>query len=129
MAEHTPLPWAYRPYKHDDWGWIRGPAMEGEELGELVAKAHCWTTDEDRDAHRAAKTDPYAANAVLILKAVNNHEALVKALKLARQRISYLGAACSDSRHFEANEATFLPAIDEVLNAVVGQAQLSGGEK
>jgi hypothetical protein len=44
---------------------------------------------------------------------------LVKALKLARARIEYLGAACNDPRHFEANANTFLPAIDDVL-AVVG---------
>lgn len=53
------------------------------------------------------------------------NEPLVKALKLARARIEYLGAACSDYRHFQANVDTFLPALDEVL-ASVGDARKPG---
>lgn len=44
--------------------------------------------------------------------------ALVKALKLARARIEYLGVACTDPKHYDANEKTFLPAIDELLASV-----------
>jgi hypothetical protein len=51
-------------------------------------------------------------------RAAETISALVKALLLARARIEYLGAACNDLRHFEANSATFLPEIDEVLGAV-----------
>lgn len=43
---------------------------------------------------------------------------LVVALMQARARIEYLGAACNDPRHFEANAETFLPHIDGVLRAV-----------
>lgn len=43
---------------------------------------------------------------------------LVKALKLSRARIEYLGAACQNPKHFDSNVSTFLPAIDEVLEAV-----------
>lgn len=32
---------------------------------------------EEKDAHRREKTDPYAANAALIVRAVNNHDALI----------------------------------------------------
>jgi hypothetical protein len=85
MAEHTPTPWAYRPNKHDDWGWIRGPVMEGEEIGELVAIANSWATQEEKDAHRTTKTYPHAANAAFIVKAVNNHERMVEALKKAEE--------------------------------------------
>jgi len=51
------------------------------------------------------------------ISAEKNNEALVKALQLARTRIEYLGAACQNPKHFEANAETFLPAIDEVLVA------------
>jgi hypothetical protein len=81
MVDHTPTPWAYRPNKHDDWGWIRGPVMGGEETGELVAIARCWTTQADMDAHRQAKTDPYEPNAAYIVKACNAFPDLVKALE------------------------------------------------
>jgi hypothetical protein len=45
---------------------------------------------------------------------------LLKALQLARARIEYLGVAHPSSKHLEANEKTFLPAIDEVIAAVGG---------
>jgi hypothetical protein len=45
---------------------------------------------------------------------------LVKALETARARIDYLGAACNDPKHFEANQSTFLPEIDRVLMSVGG---------
>jgi hypothetical protein len=51
-------------------------------------------------------------------RAAETISSLVKALLRARARIEYLGAACNDLRHFEANSATFLPEIDEVLGAV-----------
>ena len=44
--------------------------------------------------------------------------ALVEALKLARARIEYLGAAASNEKHFLANQNEFLPRIDAVLGAV-----------
>lgn len=76
MVEHTPTPWAYRPLKHDDWGWIR------DADGSLAATARDGRVMSERfDEFRAAKKDPYAANAAFIVKAVNNHEALVKALE------------------------------------------------
>src|SRR4051812_18441778 len=79
MAEHTPTPWAYRPLKHDDWGWIR------DADGSLAATARDGRVMSERfDEFRAAKKDPYAANAELIVKAVNNHDALVAALKESR---------------------------------------------
>lgn len=49
---------------------------------------------------------------------------LVRALRLARARIEYLGAACSDPRHFQANVDTFLPALDEVLASVSGSTEI-----
>lgn len=85
MSEHTPTPWEYRPHRHDDWGWIRGHKKDGELLAPLVAIARggSWNGDEEvtLDQHRAAGTDPYAANAAFIVKAVNSHDALVAELR------------------------------------------------
>lgn len=48
---------------------------------------------------------------------------LIEALKLARARIEYLGAAVTNERHFLANQNEFLPRIDAVLAAVGGSSQ------
>lgn len=77
---HTLTPWVYRPNRFDDWGYIRGPAESGERFGDIAAIAR-GGDDKTHDEHRAAGTDPYAANAAFIVKAVNSHEALVKALQ------------------------------------------------
>jgi hypothetical protein len=78
MSEHTPTPWTYRTQEYDDWGFIRGP--KGSDGFAPVAAIARGETSETRDAHRKAGTDPYGPNASFIVKAVNNHEALVKAL-------------------------------------------------
>jgi Lar family restriction alleviation protein len=44
-------------------------------------------------------------------------EPLVAALKMARARIEYLGAACTNEKHFISNERDFLPQIDAALSA------------
>lgn len=82
MAEHSPLPWAIRPHQYDDWGFVRGAD------GHIACIARGEGIDT-HDAHRSAGTDPYQANAALIVKAVNAHEALVKALqRIAEQHLS-----------------------------------------
>lgn len=95
MTDHTPTPW------HSDDTAIFA------ENGVLA-----------RIPNHPENGKNWMADAAFICKAVNNHDALVKALLLARARIEYLGAACNDPRHFEANAATFLPALDEVLSCV-----------
>ena len=79
-TSHTPTPWEYRAWQHDDWGWIRGPkelAQNGETIGPLVALARCGReTYDDRDEHRRNGTDPYEANARFIVEAVNNYASL-----------------------------------------------------
>lgn len=74
MGEHTPTPWTCRPRPFDDWGFIRGA---DDELA-CIARGH---SDKEFDEHRRDKTDPYAANAAFIVKAVNSHPELVKALE------------------------------------------------
>lgn len=44
-------------------------------------------------------------------------DALVEALKMARNRIAVLGPFTA-TRHFDANEKVFLPKIDAILAAV-----------
>jgi hypothetical protein len=66
---HTPTPWVYRPRDYDDWGWIRGAD------GALAATARS-AGEYDSDEHRRNGTDPFEANAALIVEAVNSHEAL-----------------------------------------------------
>lgn len=115
MSERTPTPWVYRQSKFDDWGWIRGPAADGERHGDLAAVAK-GGDDTPFDEHRRNGTDPYAANATFIVKAVNSHEALMKALeeiaaiaegsrtvnslphiaKIARGAIGVVGSASKD---------------------------------
>lgn len=72
--KHTPLPWAIRPNRFDDWGYIRG--ANGD-----VACCARGADDKSFDEHRRDGTDPYAANAALIVRSVNSLPALVKALE------------------------------------------------
>ena len=114
MTDHTPTPWEC------DWGTIPpdGPGT------------YCDVYTDGGDTIIARVNDCIErghANAAFIVKAVNNHEALVKALKLARDRIKYLGVVCRDPRHFEANAEIFLPAIDEVLGVVGCPSDERGG--
>jgi hypothetical protein len=102
MAEHTPGPWV----QFSDQGKCVAIMPAGRE-GDIC------TFDQS----------PSDEDARLMTLAPS----LLKALQLARKRIEYLGSVCRDSKHFEANDSTYLPAIDGVLAAVVGQAQASGG--
>ena len=71
---HTKEPWEYRPDADDDWGIIRAPVTEqGQWLGGII----CQARDPDRlgeselAAARAAKIDPWEANARRIVSCVN----------------------------------------------------------
>lgn len=68
-ASATPTPWSYHQDKYDDWGWIHGPD------GSLAAVARS-SGEYDADEHRRNGTDPYEANARLIVEAVNSHASL-----------------------------------------------------
>lgn len=74
MTERN-LPWAYRPREFDDWGFIR------DASGDLAACARGDKGRRSHDGHRAAGTDPYGDYAAFIVQAVNNHDALVQALR------------------------------------------------
>ncbi len=73
MAEHgfTPGPWSYRSQPHDDWGVVRAG-----RFWICQAKDPRAFDDETLAAHRAAKTDPWEANARLIAASPTLLEAL-----------------------------------------------------
>jgi hypothetical protein len=130
MSDHTPTPWEYRPHRHDDWGWIRGPKGDAE-IGPLVATARsgAWENVEMLDENRRNKTDPYGANAAFIVKAVNNHETLLRTL----QHIAAMRALPDD----RANRITLVAAIEmartalsavKAISNVVGSVKASGGD-
>jgi hypothetical protein len=97
LAEASEQPWVYRPNQHDDWGWIRGVERDDRGIGPfrpIVANGKdSLVRDEDMDAHRRAKTDPYGPNALLIVDAVNALPGLLDALEAKDRRIETLEAA------------------------------------
>lgn len=60
----TPGPWSYRSQQHDDWGVVRA----GRYYICQAKDPKVWSED-DFNAHRRAKTDPWEANARLIAAA------------------------------------------------------------
>ena len=83
LAKASPGEWAVRPLPYDDWGWIRGPALD--EAGDVrypvcIAKAGGPTSADDEARHRRDKTDPYEHNAVAI---VSLHNAADRLLAMA----------------------------------------------
>lgn len=114
MTEHTPTPWnAAAAYSS-----IVGVPIVNQQ-GKRIGNTALPNMPPEWDHMKQQAV----IDAAFICRAVNSHEALVKALKLARDRIEYLGAACTDPRHWEANEKTFLPAIDETLMPFLPQEQ------
>lgn len=104
-VRHTKTPWTLRQFDHSVT--LYGP-------GKIQVMSTSWHSS----IRSSYPLKPESlANAAFVLEAVNSHDALVKALIQARLRIEYLGAACNDPRHFEANTSTFLPAIDAALSA------------
>lgn len=86
ISKATPL--AYRPLEYDDWGVIR------RADGRLFARARsdAYLSVADADAHRAAGTDPYEAIGRLIVKAVNERDELIAAMREAQAVLSQLTA-------------------------------------
>jgi hypothetical protein len=78
QSKLSALPWLYRPFEHDDWGFIR------DVYGNIAAVARYGDHLVERselDAFRAAGKDPTEANARMIVRAVNCHDELVSALR------------------------------------------------
>lgn len=103
MSEHTPGPWV-------------GFADQGKCVAIMPAMR-----EGDICTFQQPPSD---ADATLMIMA----PLLLKALLLARKRIEYLGVVCPGPTHYDANEKTFLPAIDEVLSAVGSPASLNADD-
>lgn len=100
MSGHAKLPWETRA---DGWQPWPGAIAIISDDGYVIA----YTTSGGSEKE----------NADLLCTTASSHADLVKALELARARIEYLGAACSNPKHFEANASEFLPRIDAALAA------------
>jgi hypothetical protein len=110
MSEHH-LPWVYRPRHFDDWGWIRDFA------GNIAAIARGDDGSKSHDQHRSDKTDPYGEYAAFIVKAVNNHDALVSALKECAIRLRYDGDLFRDQGNEMRRDASW--KAQEMAEAVL----------
>lgn len=124
LAEASPQPWAYRPDKYDDWGWIRSVERDDRDIGPfrpIVANAKdSMVGDIEIAAHRRAGTDPYGPNALLIVEAVNALPALLDTIDRQRELLKPFSAAAEDldDRHsdnydiWEASAAMSIKAGD-----------------
>lgn len=94
LNESTPAPWAYRPDKYDDWGSIKGPPYrpDGYEYDCRFHLAQFRNPDacdnETLSKHRAAKTDPWRANAELVVLLRNNADIIVDVLDASSRLIA-----------------------------------------
>lgn len=76
MSEHTPTPWAVPVSEGNDTLICEDL---GERLGTIIADVS--RPIKNFTLYRDISWDEAAANAAFIVKAVNNHDALVKALE------------------------------------------------
>lgn len=117
-AEACAGPWEYRPYKHDDWGMIRGSleayqglATSHEGIGPPVAKSNAsWSELDKFNVHRENDTDPMQPNGHFIVSLVNAfrsgdlvtlsemEEAVAKAVAEEREACAALCDSAAESR-------------------------------
>lgn len=86
MTEHSPLPWSSTPWENTDHHEIAIHAADGTWVADCVV-------DQDND-----RPDEIEANAAFIIKAVNNHDVLVAALKRSKEALDVAQAALDDPR-------------------------------
>ena len=88
-GEATPGPWAYRPDEFDDWGVVKSAPREvGNYDPPFILRGVIGQfRDPDKrddavlDGHRLAGTDPWEANASLIVLLRNNLNTIIAALE------------------------------------------------
>lgn len=94
---YTPGPWVYRTGLPYDWGWVT------DARGDFIAQAKDPRANDGATlaAHRAARTDPWAANARLIAAAPELLEALKDALTFVEEEAENRGAAGAEYSDYE----------------------------
>lgn len=133
MAEHTPTPWRLRT-EGNIGSAIEAPS--GKRYSELDDGYRIVCNYQE-----CCASDLYAvleanrkANGEFIVKAVNNHEALVKALKklslayvslmeIGRDRIVALGGSCDPVEVMEAGDPSLREIRDVLASVDVGGAR------
>jgi len=109
MAEHTPTPWEIGTHN------LRGILKDAAGIADGCDAYMIAVTS----AHSLLSPDEAAANAAFIVKAVNNHEALVAALTLAEDVLSrapFSTTIWPNGMHPQAG----IDRIREALASVVG---------
>lgn len=107
-AKHTPGPWVYRTGMPYDWGWVT--TADGGFITQ--AKDPRARDDETLSAHRAARTDPWEANARLISAAPDLLQALKEACEIIADLSKYANnhGAMIDDETFAAGLAAITKA-------------------
>lgn len=82
LKDVLPGPWAYRPQKFDDWGYVRAPDV-GDGWMPFICQAKSPSTEGEEDEARRNGTDPWGANARFIAAS----RELVPALRAERDAL------------------------------------------
>lgn len=92
-VKHTPTPWEAQPIDADKsaGGDIGAACIVGSNLGGLVAAALPWPTEIDSGDFSRVK-----ANAAFVVRAINSHEPMLKALKEARAMLQVVSLDDAD---------------------------------
>ncbi|CAN5702843.1 hypothetical protein BH11PSE6_BH11PSE6_00130 [soil metagenome] len=131
MLARVSLPWEYRPYDYDDWGFIRGPEVESliGPCKPVVAIARDNTVGTDNhDEHRRNKTDPYEPIGRLIVAAVNSLPALLTRIEVLEKALGQ----CGRQFQFYADEHTSAGKLEKALTnqgyADIARTAIEGGK-
>ena len=91
MSEATPRPWSAKTDR-DSWGGPLPPVIKsGKNVMAIVQQEEPNLYDENGDRDQVAEGHRDCANALLIVRAVNLHEELTRALERVVQEAGYGG--------------------------------------
>jgi hypothetical protein len=130
MSEHTPTPWEVQEYGEcdDGVGIIGLRTNDGVPYSSPTNGLVAWATlhPTEMDANDPTRAQ---ANAAFIVKAVNSHDALVKALKSLTNEMAGIWDAFEYGLRTENSNTNYavarekLAEAEQVLNAVSSQPE------